>query len=73
MEGENTSTPTPDPVDSAAPDRSTQTEPQAEPAAPETGTASGARDDDRNEEVGGSPVPDPEANDTDAQDDPQAD
>jgi hypothetical protein len=31
------------------------------------------REDDRNAEVGESPVPDPEANDTDATDDPQAD
>ena len=31
------------------------------------------REDDRNEELGDSPVPDPEAKDTDAEDDPQAD
>jgi hypothetical protein len=31
------------------------------------------RDDDRNEELDESPVPDPEAKDTDAGDDPQAD
>jgi hypothetical protein len=31
------------------------------------------RDDDRNEEVDESPVPDPEDKDTDAGDDPQAD
>jgi hypothetical protein len=31
------------------------------------------RNDDRNEEVDESPVPDPEAKDTDADDDPQAD
>jgi hypothetical protein len=31
------------------------------------------RDDDRNDEVDESPVPDPEAKDTDAEDDPQAD
>jgi hypothetical protein len=31
------------------------------------------RDDDRNEEVDESPVPDPEAKDTDADDDPEAD
>jgi hypothetical protein len=29
--------------------------------------------DDRNEEAGESPVPDPEAKDTDADDDPEAD
>jgi hypothetical protein len=31
------------------------------------------RDDDRNEEVDESPVPDPEAKDTSADDDPEAD
>jgi hypothetical protein len=31
------------------------------------------REDDRNEQVDESPVPDPEATDTDAGDDPQAD
>ena len=31
------------------------------------------REDDRNEELDESPVPDPEAKDTDADDDPQAD
>jgi hypothetical protein len=31
------------------------------------------REDDRNEELDESPVPDPEAKDTDAGDDPQAD
>jgi hypothetical protein len=31
------------------------------------------REDDRNEEVEESPVPDPEANETSAEDDPQAD
>jgi hypothetical protein len=31
------------------------------------------REDDRNEEIDESPVPDPEAKDTDAADDPQAD
>jgi hypothetical protein len=31
------------------------------------------RDDDRNDEVDESPVPDPTAKDTDAEDDPQAD
>ncbi len=31
------------------------------------------REDDRNEEVGESPIPDPEAKDTNAADDPQAD
>jgi hypothetical protein len=31
------------------------------------------RDDDRNEELEGSPVPDPEEEDTTAEDDPQAD
>jgi hypothetical protein len=31
------------------------------------------RDDDRNEEAEGSPVPDPEEKDTTAEDDPQAD
>ena len=36
---------------------------------PETG----GRKDDRNEQIGESPVPDPEAKDTDAADDPQAD
>ena len=31
------------------------------------------RDDDRNEELEGSPIPDPEEEDTDASDDPGAD
>jgi hypothetical protein len=31
------------------------------------------RDDDRNDEVAGSPVPDPEEEQGDAEDDPQAD
>jgi len=31
------------------------------------------REDDRNEESKGSPIPDPEENDTTAEDDPQAD
>ncbi|HEX2293475.1 MAG TPA: hypothetical protein VHH55_09185 [Gaiellaceae bacterium] len=31
------------------------------------------RDDDRNEELEGSPIPDPEEEDTTAEDDPQAD
>jgi hypothetical protein len=31
------------------------------------------REDDRNEELDESPVPDPEAGDADAEDDPQAD
>jgi hypothetical protein len=31
------------------------------------------RDDDRNEELEGGPVPDPEEEDTTAEDDPQAD
>jgi hypothetical protein len=34
---------------------------------------SGNRDDDRNDELEDSPVPDPEATDGDADDDPQAD
>jgi hypothetical protein len=34
---------------------------------------SGIRDDDRNDELDESPVPDPEATDGDADDDPQAD
>ena len=41
-----------------------------EPGSP---SASEARTDDRNEELDESPVPDPEAKDTDAADDPQAD
>jgi hypothetical protein len=31
------------------------------------------REDDRNEELEGSPIPDPEAEDTTAEDDPEAD
>ncbi len=31
------------------------------------------REDDRNEEAEGSPIPDPEEKDTNAEDDPQAD
>jgi hypothetical protein len=58
---------------SEVPDRSTQTDARAEPARPEAGTASGARDDDRNEELDESPVPDPEATEGDADDDPGAD
>jgi hypothetical protein len=33
----------------------------------------GEREDDRNDEIEESPVPDPEAKDTDAGDDPEAD
>jgi hypothetical protein len=58
---------------SEAPDRSTQTDARAEPARPDAGTASGAREDDRNEELPESPVPDPEATEGDADDDPGAD
>jgi hypothetical protein len=55
-------------------DRSEQTDARAEPARPETGTASGAlRQDDRDEELEESPVPDPEETEGDAEDDPQAD
>ena len=36
-------------------------------------SGSAAREDDRNEEVDESPVPDPEAKDTDAEDVPEAD
>ncbi len=31
------------------------------------------REDDRNEEIGESPIPDPEENDSNAEDDPEAD
>ncbi|HEY6054183.1 MAG TPA: hypothetical protein VIU86_09650 [Gaiellaceae bacterium] len=31
------------------------------------------REDDRNDEIDESPIPDPEAKDTDAEDDPEAD
>jgi hypothetical protein len=58
---------------SEAPDRPTQTDARAEPARPDAGTASGTRDDDRNEELAESPVPDPEATEGDADDDPGAD
>ena len=54
-------------------DRSVQTDARAEPARPEAGTASGAREDDRNEEVPESPAPDPEEGTLGAEDDPQAD
>jgi hypothetical protein len=54
-------------------DPSVQTDSRAEPASPEAGTASGARDDDRNEEVPDSPAPDPEEGTQGAEDDPQAD
>jgi hypothetical protein len=49
-------------ANSEAPDPSTQTD-----------TASGARDDDRNEELDESPVPDPEETGGNADDDPGAD
>jgi hypothetical protein len=62
-----------DRANSKAQDPSTQTDAPAEPARPEAGTASGARDDDRNEELDESPVPDPEATEGDADDDPGAD
>jgi hypothetical protein len=54
-------------------DRSVQTDARAEPARPEAGTASGARDDDRNEEVPDAPAPNPEEGTEGAEDDPQAD
>jgi hypothetical protein len=48
--------------------------PEQDTSRPEAASAGGTpRDDDRNEEVGDSPVPDPEATDADAADDPQAD
>jgi hypothetical protein len=39
----------------------------------EAGTASGARDDDRNDELPDSPAPDPEEGTQGAEDDPGAD
>jgi len=55
-------------------DPSPQTDARAEPARPKAGTASGARgEDDRNEELDESPVPDPEKDTGDARDDPEAD
>jgi hypothetical protein len=58
----------------SASDPSPQADARAEPARPEAGTASGARgEDDRNEELEESPVPDPEQNPGDAGDDPEAD
>jgi hypothetical protein len=56
-----------------AADPSPQTDARAKPARPEAGTASGARVDDRNEELDESPVPDPEETAGDAGDDPEAD
>jgi len=73
MAQQDTSEHLPSQPDSEVPDRPTQTDAGAEPARPDTGTASGARGDDRNEELEESPVPDPEATDADAADDPQAD
>jgi hypothetical protein len=64
MAEQDTSENPPSQPDSEAPDRSAQTDAQAEPARPE---------DDRNEELEESPVPDPEATGGDAGDDPQAD
>jgi len=72
MEEQDTQQLSADTADSERVDGSVQTDAQADPARPETG-ASGARDDDRNEELDESPVPDPEAKDTGAGDDPQAD
>jgi hypothetical protein len=55
-------------------DPSSRTDARAEPARPEAGTASGARgEDDRNEELEESPVPDPEETTGTADDDPGAD
>ena len=62
------------PGDPNASDISPQTDARAEPARPEAGTASDARsENDRNEELEESPVPDPEATPGDAGDDPEAD
>jgi hypothetical protein len=75
MSDQDIEKPTASEVDSEAPDHSTQTDARAEPARPEAGTARGAREDDRNEEVEESPVPDPEPKESEptASDDPQAD
>jgi hypothetical protein len=73
MEEQNTQQPTRETPDSERVDRPVQTETQAGPASPEPGTASAAREDDRNDELDQSPVPDPEAKDTGTEDDPQAD
>jgi hypothetical protein len=73
MEAEDTSRPE---ASQPVPDetqRTDETDARAKPAHPEAGTASGARADDRNEEVEESPVPDPEDRDTDADDNPGAD
>jgi hypothetical protein len=62
------------PNDPNAADPSPKTDARAEPARPEAGTAGGARrEDDRNEELEDSPVPDPEKEPGDARDDPEAD
>ena len=55
-------------------DRSVQTGSQDKPGNPEAGTASEAREDDRNEEIPESPAPDPEeVAQPGAEDDPGAD
>jgi len=72
MEAEDTSRPEAQPVPDET-QRTDETDARAKPVHPETGTASAARADDRNEEVEESPVPDPEAKDTDADDNPGAD
>jgi hypothetical protein len=73
MSEQDTSVPRSSDEDSERLDRSVQTDEGSEPARPETGTASGARDDDRNDELPDSPAPDPEEGTQGAEDDPQAD
>jgi hypothetical protein len=73
MSEQDTSEVDSDRANSKAQDPSTETDARAEPTRPEAGTASGAREDDRNEELDESPVPDPEATEGDADDDPGAD
>ena len=59
--------------DSERIERSVQTDERAEPAPPDAGTATGGREDDRNDELPDSPAPDPEEGTQGAEDDPQAD
>jgi hypothetical protein len=74
MEEQDTQEPRAPQPDSDRLDRSAQTDDaQSEPARPEAGTASGAREDDRNDELDQSPAPDPEEKDAGTDDDPTAD
>jgi hypothetical protein len=74
MEREDTAMPRASDVDSESVDRSVPTDARAEPERPEAASQATPREDDRNEELDESPVPDPEDKEYPRpEEDPQAD